>query len=208
MARVKFSPLITSASGHVQDTVFSRWKGRPYIRSLVVPANPNTAAQQIQRNRMAAAVACWQAVSVALAAAWDAYGSPYSLSGFNSWCSANIMRMAIADVPLPQAMPPDPKAEPITTFTAVAGALNEITVGWAAGTWQAADTGHILFLKETGATYYPTIQLVATRAMNLGGYISAALTPGAVYTVIMTAYDDSEERWSTSVGLKAVPVGV
>jgi hypothetical protein len=41
------------ASGKFADTlVFSKWKGRPTVRQLVTPANPQSADQQAARNAM------------------------------------------------------------------------------------------------------------------------------------------------------------
>lgn len=42
--------LFGKASGKLGTLVFAAWKGTQYVRSLVMPANPNTPAQQAQRN--------------------------------------------------------------------------------------------------------------------------------------------------------------
>jgi hypothetical protein len=51
MARTTAPLLSWSASGQIAQTqVYSRWKGRGYVRRYVIPANPNTADQQETRN--------------------------------------------------------------------------------------------------------------------------------------------------------------
>jgi hypothetical protein len=51
MARTTAPLLSWSASGQVAQTqVYSRWKGRGYVRRYVIPANPNTTDQQETRN--------------------------------------------------------------------------------------------------------------------------------------------------------------
>ena len=47
MAKVTGGLLSLSSSGSIADTLtFSKWKGRPYVRQRVVPANPQSTAQQ------------------------------------------------------------------------------------------------------------------------------------------------------------------
>jgi len=56
MAKVT-SPLMSiDASGSIASTiVFSKWKGRNYVRQLVVPANPRSAGQQLARSGVGSA---------------------------------------------------------------------------------------------------------------------------------------------------------
>lgn len=68
------------------QVVFSQWKGRPYMRSYTVPANPNTLAQQAQRNQMKNIVQMFQQNikgTPALKAAWNTEALPELISGFN-----------------------------------------------------------------------------------------------------------------------------
>lgn len=52
-----------SASGSVADTItFSIWKGRPYVRELVTPANPQTAGQAAVRSILGAIAKAAKAV--------------------------------------------------------------------------------------------------------------------------------------------------
>lgn len=60
MAKVKAPFLSLSASGTIAKTlVASVWKGVKYMRSYVVPANPRTPAQTLQRNNFTALVTEW-----------------------------------------------------------------------------------------------------------------------------------------------------
>ena len=89
MARISFSPLVTAASGKVKDTVFSKWKGRAYIRARVTPANPQSVDQMAVRDSMARTVSLWQSTNSATKLAWGSYASPYSISGYNAFVKAN-----------------------------------------------------------------------------------------------------------------------
>lgn len=53
MAKVSGPLFSMEASGaYAGSLVFGKWKGRPYVRQLVTPANPNSANQETARNRM------------------------------------------------------------------------------------------------------------------------------------------------------------
>lgn len=59
MARVKGPLMSMEASGSFGGAmVFAAWKGRPYARELVTPANPQTSDQTTVRNAMRVAGAC------------------------------------------------------------------------------------------------------------------------------------------------------
>ena len=81
------SPIFSDIRNKLGDNVvFSMWKGRPYMRSYVKPANPNSLAQQANRLQMAAIVALYQANVKGTeinAAAWDAEALPSLVSGYN-----------------------------------------------------------------------------------------------------------------------------
>jgi len=85
MAKWK-SPLFSDIRNKLgESAVFSIWKGRPYFRSYVIPANPQTAKQQAHRAVLAALVARWQAIidSADKRQAWNKYALPYAISGYN-----------------------------------------------------------------------------------------------------------------------------
>lgn len=77
MAIVRTPLLSFSASGKIaKSIVFSRWKGLNTARQYVVPANPNTAAQQVQRGLFATLAAVWTGIlSAADKAKWAVYST-------------------------------------------------------------------------------------------------------------------------------------
>jgi len=90
MAKWK-SPLFSDIRNKLgENVVFSMWKGRPYMRSYVVPANPKSLKQQANRDQMAKIVAMYQANikgDESIAAAWDVEALPALISGYNRFCS-------------------------------------------------------------------------------------------------------------------------
>lgn len=69
-----------------ENVVFSMWKGRPYMRSYVKPANPETDGQTANRLHMAALVAVWQGhikVTPEVLTLWNAAALSQLISGYN-----------------------------------------------------------------------------------------------------------------------------
>lgn len=61
------NPIIGRAKGSLANTVFSTWKGQNVIKSKAIsPTNPNTAAQQLQRNLFSRAVLFTRMIAQAL----------------------------------------------------------------------------------------------------------------------------------------------
>lgn len=80
------------ASGQLgRAIVFSRWKGIDVARRYVIPANPRTSAQSVQRGYFTDAVDAWhtvgaQALEAADKSAWNRYAGVLGrMSGFNAF---------------------------------------------------------------------------------------------------------------------------
>jgi hypothetical protein len=81
------SPLFSDIRNAIGDNVvFSQWKGRPYVRSYVMPAQPRTAPQRAHRDVLRNLVKRWQGVCKpddAVVALWDNEALAELVSGFN-----------------------------------------------------------------------------------------------------------------------------
>lgn len=102
MAKVKGPLMSMDARGQIAKAlVFLGWKGLKTVRGYVVPANPNTTAQQGQRGHMTTAVAAWHtaAFNTLDVAAWNVLASVQSMimSGFNVFCKLWIQEAILAD---------------------------------------------------------------------------------------------------------------
>lgn len=85
MAKWK-SPFLTDIRNKLgESVVFSMWKGRPYMRQHVTPANPNSSAQQAHRADVAQYVERYKSVIKGTDAKtpWDEFALSYQISGFN-----------------------------------------------------------------------------------------------------------------------------
>lgn len=88
MAKWK-SPLFSDIRNKLgENVVFSMWKGRPYMRSYVTPANPNSLKQQANRDQMRKIVALYQLTVKGIPeneAAWNIEALPRLISGYNQF---------------------------------------------------------------------------------------------------------------------------
>lgn len=92
-------PLLSlGASGTIAETLtYSRWKGRPYIRQRVIPANPKTVEQQKTRNAFTWASDAWKNFPTLGRSPWDRFAQGQVLSGRNAFIGQNtaILRPAV-----------------------------------------------------------------------------------------------------------------
>ncbi len=80
------SPLFSDIRNAIGDNVvFSNWKGRPFFRSYVIPANPNTDKQKAHRLTNTELVKRYQSImdETGVKAAWNEVALPYLISGYN-----------------------------------------------------------------------------------------------------------------------------
>lgn len=87
-------PLLSlGASGSVAGTLtFASWKGRSYVRQLVIPSNPKSNAQTAQRAMQKFLSQAWKNLTAAQQASWEAAASAGAYSPFNAYTSANLRR--------------------------------------------------------------------------------------------------------------------
>ena len=83
------SGVLGNTRGKVAGVVGSQWKDKNYLREYVKPANPNTAAQQVQRGLMRLCVAFAKSL---VGPVFNAYTDKFlkSMSGYNAFIKANI----------------------------------------------------------------------------------------------------------------------
>lgn len=166
MAKVTGPLLSVDASGKVADTiVFSRWRGIKYVRQWIKPANPNTAAQQTQRTRLADAIAAWVTLLGASAQqAWRDFQAGQERSGPNEFVSRHILAEAatklIRYASVPLATPGVDQAT--ITWTTDVACIGKVYYGTGHRVYSAeqaeggADTSHSINVVGlvTGVKYY------------------------------------------------------
>ncbi len=145
MAIVKGPAMSLDASGSLAGAiVFSKWKGRNYIRQLVTPANPRSGAQVGFRSSMKFLAQNWAGLTPVEKATWIDRAADMIVSPFNAFTSYNQRRWRNFLGPSKE----DPAAEASTPPTAPTGAavagvrMATITL---TDTVTAPDWGYLLF---------------------------------------------------------------
>jgi len=91
MATVKGPLFSMDASGQLAGSVvFSKWKGRNYVRRHAVPANPKSALQVGTRSMMRFLSQEWDGLSALPAASWEEPAEALSISPFNRFVGMNM----------------------------------------------------------------------------------------------------------------------
>lgn len=92
MASVTGPLMSMDASGSLGGAiVFSKWKGRNYVRQYVIPANPQTALQMANRARTAFLSQAWAGLTAPEKASWDADAAAGQYSAFNAYTRGNSL---------------------------------------------------------------------------------------------------------------------
>lgn len=89
------APLLSfDARGKIADTmVFANWRGVPYVRRFVIPANPKTTAQVLTRDIFANLEMRWKQGGPLLRAVWDRFAVGQKFVGRNSYLGKNIAEL-------------------------------------------------------------------------------------------------------------------
>lgn len=91
MAKTTAPNLSIGSAGQVGKTLVSaKWRGVSYVRKYVVPANPNTAAQQSTRSVFSFLSDVWKILNAAAQAPWTAYAKGMPLTNRNAYIQANL----------------------------------------------------------------------------------------------------------------------
>jgi len=149
MAKVTAPLLSFDSRGQIAKTqVYASWKGRPYARRHVVPANHQTADQTLTRNAFSWLQQVYKFMPALASAPWTSYATGKVLTARNAFSKFNISNLRSAtDLALLNLSPGSLGGIPAatTTFTPAAGqvtiaatAPSDIPSGWTLTGLQAA----------------------------------------------------------------------
>jgi len=93
MVKVEGPMMSLGASGKLGGAlVFSKWKGRPYVRTLVRPANPKSGGQVGVRAMFKFLSQKWAGLTAGNKATWEDYADQLVVSPFNAFMGRNQFR--------------------------------------------------------------------------------------------------------------------
>ena len=172
------------ASGTLANTLtFAKWKGRPYSRQRVIPANPKSAAQLGVRAMMSFLAKQWAGISASPKASWEADATTNNISSFNQYVKANLMRWQMFKGPTQG----NPAAElstalTVTTHTSTGGeghVTHTFTPSGGTSIW-----GYILFratAEITTANWNNAVAVIEADGANPVTYVDSPLDAGTYH---------------------------
>ncbi len=175
MARVTGPLMSFSASGSVASTVvFSHWKGRPYVRAHVIPANPKSVLQISTRALMGYLSKNWAAIGTSPKDTWQTLADAIVASPFNAYTKANMSNWT-------QFLPPS-EGTPITRVGTPASVATEVATG---GVGQVTNVMTITTVDDNwGVMIFRGLTAFTTARDNLVGCILA--DSAAAFTFVET----------------------
>lgn len=184
------APLMSiDASGSVAKTlVFSKWKGRNYVRQHVIPHNPQSALQTADRASVSFLSREWKNISTPDQSTWQPLADTNKFSPFNAYLQYDQKRFANYDAPS-QAYPAAEALSPAGEASNVAVVDNRlVTVTWTP-TSSTNIWGVILCLSDsamTGTSRGLVVQ-IQPLAGGVAKFVLGPFKPGT-YNVMARAF--------------------
>jgi hypothetical protein len=144
------SGVLGGFSGKVGPVVGGKWKSIDYMRSYVIPANPNTPSQQTVRTKFASCIVYAKAVLTSLIQVyWDPFYS--DMSGFNAWVSKNYSQLGAGNVIDSSCIMSQGSLEPVKALTTAVISTNKVVL-----TFDEGIVGNGLATDIMKVAYYQT----------------------------------------------------
>jgi len=117
------APLLSfGASGQIAQTqVYSSWKGQPYVRRYVIPANPRSSSQSMTRDVFGWLNAVWRIAPADFVAPWQAAVQSRRMIDRNLWIQQNLPILRPGTDLTGMVMSPGAKGGPASPITVTPG---------------------------------------------------------------------------------------
>ncbi len=144
MALITLAPIVATISGKTAGVVFSKWKGREYVRKLVIPHNPQSVDQMKVRNSLARMVYIYRTLESQVQDWLDTCAADDRMSGYNLFMKQCRAREEAEETLL--ITPYNTDIAHATSFSAAegAGVGGDIDLTWAGGSVGADQFCYIL----------------------------------------------------------------
>ena len=184
MVKVNAPAMSLDASGSLGGAiVFSKWKGRNYIRTLVRPSNPRSVLQVAVRAMMKFLSQNWASMTAPEKADWLLLAKATSISAFNAMVAANMVRWR--QYLAPSTMTPALETGTLADCAAAtaAGGYHQTVITF---TVAAVNNNWGIVLIRSTADDAPTdlghvVAVIPTTAAEAIEYTDAGLTPGKYF---------------------------
>jgi len=207
MVKVSGPAMSMDASGKLGGAlVFSKWKGRPYVRSLVTPANPKSAKQLSVRAMMKFLSQGWSSVSAADQATWATIADNLKVSNFNAYQRGGMKRWASFKAPSSDTPATEDGTLPSGGSITPTGGVGEVTVEYS--NMSGGDGWGVMIFRSTTSGFTPGFSnLVQVLDCPDGASVEWIDTPLDADTYYYNAieFDDTGQK-ATALGEQSATV--
>jgi len=200
MALITPSVLISNIAGKAGSVVFSRWKGRGYVRKHVIPTISMTQGHIDQRNRVGKVVMWWHQTPSALHLQCKAAAESASISGWNLFARDNLNAMFASN------------DEPIAPLTSLVQPINddlegeagtnpgEIDLTWTHGEAAHGDTVRVYFEPSDTPRQLGDLSVSVVTGTGTQSESMTVMAPAAAveYNIWMLVYNASDQTYSVA----------
>jgi len=180
MAKVNGPLMSMDASGTLAGTiVYSKWKGRNYVRNRVIPKNPKSASQVGVRSMFRFLATQWDGQTAPDKATWEERAKQSIISPFNAFMAFNQSRWRDFNTPS-SADPPLGTGTPPTAATGTATPDGRAMILEITDTATPPDWGYAIFRADTTAFTLAWSNCIAVIPWDDGGvttYVDSPLDP-------------------------------
>lgn len=173
------SVLVSSMSGKAGGVVASNWKGIPYVRKRVIPANPDSLGefgQNEHRARMRMLISWWHDLEDQLQAECKRLAQGLAMSGFNAFVRRNLTDLSRGtkenrkEADNARIMPLNAQVNPISTLTAETGTgANDVDLAWLQGEAVTGDQIYVLACEMTLEAFSLNLTMEHKEITNVEG---------------------------------------
>lgn len=205
MATTKAPLFGLDASGALGGSiVFSKWKGRTYVRKLSIPANPKSGLQVGMRSSMRFITQDFKNLTAAQKAAWDALAAVKNITQLNAQVSDAQKRTRVNDgVRRGPAESAGTTPDAATTLAAAAQPKS-LVLTWVAGA-AAPEYCWMLFRSLTGTFTEDVSNLIRVVPAASLTYTDIALTTGTEYFYSLKGVNFDGELGAASAEFSGTP---
>jgi hypothetical protein len=182
------SGILGGFSGKVGPVVGGKWKSIDYMRSYVIPANPNTPAQQTVRTKFSALIVYAKAVLTSLIHTyWDPFHS--DMSGFNAFVSKNYHELGTGNVIDSSCVMSQGSLEPLSSLVSATIVGTDVDV-----VWSSVIQGNGLATDKVACVYYQAgndiLEMIPTfmTRLNAGESFTPTNTPEENDVIFLFTY--------------------
>ena len=182
MALTKAPLFGLDASGTIAGAiVFSKWKGRNYVRRHAVPSNPKSGLQVGMRAGFKFVSQAYATLSAGDVALWKVIADKTAVTPLNAQMKASQVNIRLGNGPIQDPVVGATTAPTIVAGTSATAAPKTLILAWAHPVTTPGDYFVSVWMSKTGTFTRSTATLIAVLPQALLTYTVRGLTTGQQY---------------------------